>query len=121
MSLLIMISGGIFMEAGDAEAFIPSISPTVALSSGLFSIDIKNPISTPDFHGLVENFLLWILGVAGVVALFMLIAGGIMYMMAGGDEQKVATAKKMITWTILGLAIVLVSYSIISVLDSILT
>lgn len=89
--------------------------------AGAIAINLTNPINTSDFGTLVENFLLWILSVAGALALFMLVAGGIMYMTAGGDDQKVATAKKMVGWTVLGLVLVLVSYSIISVLDDILT
>ncbi|MDF1497841.1 MAG: hypothetical protein P1P85_00585 [Patescibacteria group bacterium] len=84
-------------------------------------INIPNPISTSDFSKLVENFLLSTLGVAGSLALLMLIAGGIIYTTSSGDEQKVATAKKMITWTLLGLILILASYSIIVVLDQILT
>ncbi len=83
-------------------------------------IDMKNPISTSDFGKIIENFLLWILSVAGVITIFMLVIGGIMYMTAGGDEQKVATAKKVVTWTIVGLGLILISYSIIAVLDQIL-
>lgn len=85
------------------------------------TIEIKNPIKTSDFAKIVENFLLWILSVAGILTLFMLVVGGIMYMTAGGDEQKVTTAKKVVTWTIIGLALILASYSIIKVLDEILT
>jgi len=84
-------------------------------------INITNPISTSDFSKLVENFLLWTLGVAGSLSLLMLIAGGILYVTSTGDEQKVATAKKMITWTLLGLIVILASYSIIVVLDQLLT
>ncbi len=83
-------------------------------------IVIPPPTSTTDFAKIVENFLLWILSVAGVLTIFMLVLGGIMYMTAGGDEQKVATAKKVVTWTIGGLVLILVSYSIIAVLDKIL-
>lgn len=83
-------------------------------------IEIKNPITTSDFAMIVENTLLWLLSVAGVITIFMLVVGGIMYMTAGGDEQKVATAKKVITWTIIGLGLILISYSIIAVLDQIL-
>ena len=90
-------------------------------ASAQIAIDIKNPITTDNFADIVENFLLWILSVAGVLTLFMLALGGIMYMTAAGDEQKVATAKKVVTWTIIGLALILASYSIIKVLDSILT
>ncbi len=83
-------------------------------------ITIKNPIITSDFAKIVENTLLWMLSVAGVITIFMLVVGGIMYMTAGGDEQKVATAKKVVTWTIVGLGLILISYSIIAVLDQIL-
>lgn len=83
-------------------------------------INIKNPITTSDFGEIVENVLLWILSIAGVITIFMLVVGGIMYMTAGGDEQKVATAKKVVTWTIIGLALILASYSIMVVLDKIL-
>lgn len=90
-------------------------------ASAQITINVKNPISAGDFAKIVENFLLWILSVAGAVALFMLIVGGITYMTAGGDEQKATTAKKMIAVTILGLTLILISYSVIKVLDDILT
>lgn len=83
-------------------------------------IVIKNPITTESFAKIIENTLLWVLGIAGSIALFMLIVGGIMYITSGGDEQKVATAKKMFNFTVLGLIIVLLSYSIIKVLNDIL-
>lgn len=86
-----------------------------------FSVKVTNPISTSDFNKLVGNTLQWVLSVAGVLALVMLIVGGIMYITAGGVEEKITQAKKIITWTILGLALVLVSYAIISVLNDILT
>jgi len=40
-----------------------------------------------------------------------------MYMGSTGDEQRVLTAKKIVTYAIIGLALILVSYSIIKVLD----
>ncbi|MCK5491012.1 MAG: hypothetical protein KAI67_04155 [Candidatus Pacebacteria bacterium] len=90
-------------------------------ASAVTTIDIPNPISSTDFSELVGKVLEWVLGVAGSIALFMLIAGGIMYITSTGDEQKIATAKKIINWTILGLIVILASYSIIVVLESWLT
>ncbi|MEA2098435.1 MAG: pilin [Patescibacteria group bacterium] len=84
-------------------------------------VEVHNPIKTNDFSELVENFLLWILSVAGALALLMLVAGGVLYVTSSGNEQKIETARKMITWTILGLMLILASYSIIVVLDKILT
>ena len=101
-------------------AMIISFITKTEEASAQIGITIKNPISTSDFAKIVENTLLWLLSVAGVITIFMLVVGGIMYMTAGGDEQKVATAKKVITWTIIGLGLILISYSIIAVLDQIL-
>ena len=84
------------------------------------NIIIEPFTSTTDFAKIVENTLLWLLSVAGVITIFMLVVGGIMYMTAGGDEQKVTTAKKVVTWTIIGLGLILISYSIMAVLDQIL-
>ncbi len=90
-------------------------------ASAVANITIKNPIATSDFSVLVGNVLKWVLSVAGSIALLMLVAGGIMYITSAGDEQKVASSKKIITWTIIGLMVVLASYSIIFVLDELLT
>ena len=83
-------------------------------------IVVTNPITTDDFAQIIENTLLWVLGIAGSIALFMLIVGGIMYITSAGDEQKVATAKKIFNFTVIGLIVVLLSYSIIKALSDIL-
>jgi fumarate reductase subunit D len=84
-------------------------------------INLVNPLSTSDFNKLVGNTLQWVLSVAGSVALIMLIFGGVAYITAAGDEQRITMAKRTITWAILGLAVVLTSYAIIAVLNRILT
>ena len=84
-------------------------------------VDIENPIETADFNELVENVLNWALGIAGSIALLMMIAGGIMYATAAGSEEKLKSAKKVISYAILGVVIVLLSYSMIVVLHGILT
>ena len=84
-------------------------------------VDVDNPISTTDFNELVDNVLDWVLGIAASVALLMLIAGGIMYTTAAGSEEKLKSAKKTILYAILGVVVVILSYSMIVVLHGILT
>ena len=92
---------------------------SVNVQAGLVNID--NPITTADFNELVENILNWVLGIAGSVALLMLIAGGVMYATAAGSEEKLKSAKKTVLYAILGVVIVILSYSMIKVLHAILT
>lgn len=108
----ILASGSIL-----ASLLVVGISSVTAATS----VKITNPIKTSDFSELVENFLLWILSVGGALALFMLVIGGVFYVTSSGNEQKIETARKIITWTILGLMLILASYSIIVVLDKVLT
>ncbi|MEI6649940.1 MAG: hypothetical protein WCL23_00720 [Candidatus Moraniibacteriota bacterium] len=48
-----------------------------------------------------------VLSLFGLVALVALIAAGVMYMMAGGDEEQSKSAKRMLGYSILGLSVVL--------------
>lgn len=92
-----------------------------ANKANAIAISVINPISTSDFAKIVENVLLWMLSVAGSIAIFAFIVGGIMYMTSSGDEQKANSAKKVITWTIIGMVLILASYAIIVVIDAIFT
>ena len=100
-------------------SFLTFFSTAINVQAAL--VDIDNPIETEDFNDLVENLLNWLLGVSASVALLMLVAGGIMYAMAAGSEEKLKSAKKTILYAILGMVIVFLSYSMIKVLHTILT
>ena len=90
-------------------------------SASAFTVKVTNPIANSDINKLVANALQWLLSVAGAVALVALIYGGIVYITSAGSEERATSGKKIITWAILGLALVLASYALISVLNTILT
>jgi len=53
-----------------------------------------------------------ILAFLGIIFLVLMIAGGIMWMTAGGNDSKVGTARSLIVAAIIGLIIVLSAYAI---------
>lgn len=61
-----------------------------------------------------------ILGVAGVIAVAMIIYGGVLYMTAGGNDDKLAKAKQTLTWAIGGLLVVVLSLVIINIMVKVL-
>ena len=78
-------------------------------------------MSTDDF--LTQKFLptltkMLIFPVAGTATLMIVIAG-IMMLTAYGKEEQVATAKKMITYAIVGLVICMLSYTNVIIISSI--
>lgn len=80
---------------------------------------VTRKIRVSDFVNLVENVFKWSLSVAGAIALFILIMGGIMYMTSSGDEQKALKAKKTFYWALGGLALIILAYGIGSVINKI--
>lgn len=83
-------------------------------------VTICNPTLTNSFDLLVQNVTGWILGIIGSLALLFLIIGGIMYIGAGGDQDRIKTAKTIVTAVVIGLIVVIASYSIINEIKKIL-
>ena len=107
------------MGVADRIGACVALSMLLPRAARATAVSIANPIETGDFTTLVQNVLSWLLSVVGGVALLFLIYGGLVYVTAIGDQQKAQQGKKIVTSTILGLIIVLMSYSILVVLDRI--
>jgi cytochrome bd-type quinol oxidase subunit 2 len=59
---------------------------------------------------IVDFFLLFL----GLIAVIMIIYGGITYVTAAGNEEKVGKAKKIIMYAIVGIVIVLISFALVN-------
>ena len=55
-----------------------------------------------------------ILYIVGIIAVIMLIIGGIKYVLSGGDSKKVTDAKNTVLYAIIGLVIAVFSYAIVN-------
>jgi len=70
-------------------------------------VEIDNPLEAENIGQLIDGIgdLLRVLAIG--VGVIMVIYSGIMIMTAGGSEEKITKGKKMLTWTIIGVAIVI--------------
>ncbi len=84
------------------------------------NIQIENPLSANSFTELFLRIADWVAGIAATVAVLMVVIGGIQYMVSGGNEEKVATARKTIQWSLIGLIVIVASRSLLEVLYAIL-
>lgn len=76
--------------------------------------------SETSLWGIVNAVINWILAIVGVIAVFMIILGGIQYSTSAGDSGKVKKAKDTILYGIIGLVIALLAAAIVNfVLDGI--
>ena len=66
--------------------------------------------STPTFNEIINPILYFI----GILAVIMVIYGGIQYTTSAGDAGKVAKAKNTLIWSIAGLAVAILAYAIVN-------
>lgn len=69
-------------------------------------------IPTGSGESLLTNGLNLVYFLAGAVAVIVIIVAGIMYVISSGDAGKVAKAKNLLTYSIVGLIIVLSAFAI---------
>ena len=78
---------------------------------------IPKPDNVPgDFRQSIKNITDWILGFIAMIAVLMLIWGGVNYLTSAGDEDKAKTGKKTIQYAIIGLVVAGIAYAVVNVI-----
>ena len=69
-----------------------------------------------DLVSIVEDIVKWVVGFVVLISIFMFAYGALTYIIAGGDETKVETAKKALVSALFGLMIAALSYAIVNLI-----
>lgn len=67
---------------------------------------------TPDLKDTAVNIVNLVLGFLGLIAVVIILIGGFKWMTAGGNEEKVGEAKKLLIAGLIGLVIILLAWGI---------
>ncbi|MBI4433441.1 hypothetical protein HY632_01590 [Candidatus Uhrbacteria bacterium] len=100
---------------------LPFVAHAASINTGI-DFGTATGLSTRDVREVIARIINVAMGLLGIVAVVIILAGGFMWMTAGGAEEKVAKAKKLIFQGIIGLAVILTSYAIARfVIDQLVT
>ena len=69
---------------------------------------------------IFDNFMGWLIGVTGLLAIFGFILSAIFYFTAAGDEDRLKRAKQAFWYSIIGTFIALGAFMFITVIDNFL-
>jgi Zn-dependent protease with chaperone function len=84
-----------------------------AQQGGLNTVGKAYGNPTPvDARYTVVNMIKIFLGFLGILAVILVLYAGFLWMTAGGNEEKISEAKKILTAGIIGLVIILSAYAI---------
>ena len=78
-------------------------------AGGKLNCDPTSGTGCVDGGAMVTNALQWVIGTAGVVSVIFIVYGGIAYISSTGEPAKLQKAKSVITYALIGLAIVALS------------
>lgn len=74
-----------------------------------------------DVGAAINELAVKLLSFAGGIALLFLVGGGVYYISSIGDVEKGKKAKNMVTYAVIGLSIIMLSYAILVAIDKIAT
>ena len=93
------------------------VLPNLALAAanvnlGLQQVGENIGLGTTDIRVTIAKIINVAMGLLGIVAVLIILLGGFKWMTAGGSDEKVKEARKLIISGIIGLVIILTAYAI---------
>lgn len=73
----------------------------------------KNHESITDIWGVINLFAITLTSLAGLIALAYIVYGGYQYITSMGNPEASKTAMQTITWSVIGLIVIMLAYMII--------
>ena len=103
------------------KLIFPSLILTTLIPTGIIlaQIQFKSPWGSVTFDEMLTRVLSWVWPFSLAVGVLMLIIGSYYLVLSGGDPQKAATGRKVITYALVGVAIVTVAKGIVVILETI--
>jgi len=76
-----------------------------------------NGVATLDcIFPLIANLIYWLFLFSGTISLIIIIVSGLRFITSGGDSKSVDTAKKSMTYAVMGLLLVFLAFFILNVI-----
>jgi hypothetical protein len=99
-----------------ATTFIVIGVVSVFVAPALSAEGLTNPLGAnfTDPRLLAGRIIKAMLGLVGSIALLVFIYGGFMWVMSAGNDEKVKKGKDAILWASLGIAIIFLSYAVVT-------
>ncbi|OYX42853.1 hypothetical protein B7Y94_02840 [Candidatus Saccharibacteria bacterium 32-49-12] len=96
------------------SALVGGSTASAQVDAGLDATGQQGSSPSLNVSQTVTAVVNWLLFFVGVLAVIMLIWGGIKYATSAGDASKVTAAKNTILYAIIGLVIAILAYAIVS-------
>lgn len=80
-------------------------------------IPIDTGLSEKSIAEITVNFMKWLLGIFGFIAIIAFVISGVQYLVSAGEEKAIETAKRNMKWAIVGVIVALSGYVIVQAIS----
>lgn len=87
--------------------------------SKVFAATVEANDTSSSIADIIAGIIEFVLPFIGGVLILMVIYGGLLYITSGGDPEKLGKAKKTLLWAVLGVILIVISYSIVVALNTV--
>ena len=116
----------LFRLAAPALCAVMAALPAAGATAGLLSSSdrpattvIDADSATNGFRGIIVNIVDYFLGFAGLLAVVFIVYAGVLMIQAQGEDEDTEKGKKILTWAVLGLLLIMLSYAIVQMVVSV--
>ena len=108
----------LFLALALALIIFPALAVAVQAQADLGlneagSLGLPNSVSDP--RAAAVNTVKYLMTFLGIIAVIVILYGGFLWLTAGGNEDRVGSAKKTIIAGIIGLVIIIAAYAIVQI------
>lgn len=103
-----VLGGGAAMAVNCPAGSVNQTANTIA------ECNIESSQGTQSLMGTAQGAINVIIGLVGLVAVVVMIIGGVYFVLSMGDSAKIARAKNTILYGLVGLGVALLSYAIVN-------
>lgn len=97
---------------------LPSSTFAQALDPGNAGGEGVSGTNLLELGTILRRVILFLFGIVGAVSIIMIVVGGIRYIVASGDPKATQSARATVTFAVIGLATVLLSVLIVSLVGN---
>jgi len=98
--------------------FLSLVLPSLVLAQTV--ITIQNPLTATNFEEVVNSIINFIFYVGVALAPLLIIYGAFYLLTSGGDPGRIDTGKRIISYALIGLAIVLMAKGLLAIIEQVL-
>lgn len=87
---------------------------------GGIAVGAPLPLGNISLQGYIGRIIRQALGFVGIIGLIVFVYGGVMYMTAAGNDERIKKAKSTLIWAVLGMIMVFAAYGIVAAVVNVL-